>query len=369
MRTELISSNSKAIMRTTLQALLLAASLLVGCQESSIAPHNYKTDVRLGDLYYTVIDGNGDPAVYAIEANGINRHLIANRSAIFGPLVNGEFVCVQLPNGMAVCSLTGDVLNVVQPPPADFTAHPILSPAGNKVVYRKTAFVKLDQLSELHVVNSDGSSDVVVEPEAASETVPVWSPDGAMIAYLKQGVEQGGLNRDSLFVINSDGTNKRFLTAEAVSMNNNFESLDWSPDGTRLVCVTETSSEVYEILLVDAASGATEQLTFDGLPKAMPVWSPDSRTIAYVAADRTTGLARMSVFTIGADGSDKRQYFVALGEILAFPQWSPDGAYIAMTEFNGNAPIEGAGLLKVLNISSGDVQMIDLAVYKAFWKK
>ncbi len=358
-------SLQQADMRILVPALFLFTFFLAACKESTVVG-DFQTeypDEESGDLYYTGIDAGGNAAIYAINIDGTGKRMVADRSGIFSSPVGGRFVSMQIPAGMVVSRLTGEMQNVVLALPVDFAAYPVLSPTGNKIAYRR--FV--GSATELYVVNTDGTGTIAIERDAASETIPVWSPDGTRIAYLKQGRENNGMDRDSLFIINSDGTGRRFLTDEAVSMNDNFESLDWSPDGTRLVCVTESGLQTYELLVVSVAGGATQQITSDGLPKAMPVWSPDSRSVAYISSDGPVVAPR--ICTIAVDGTSQSQYSVSGANMVAFPQWSPDGRYISVTEILDGAPNDGTGLLKVLTLGNGDIRVLDMFVYRAFWRK
>jgi dipeptidyl aminopeptidase/acylaminoacyl peptidase len=60
-----------------------------------------------------------------------------------------------------------------------------------------------------------------------------------------------------------------------------------------------TDSELYSI---DADGSRRRRLTFDGLAKLAPAWSPDGRKIAYAAA---TGENSTDIFVINADGDEQ----------------------------------------------------------------
>lgn len=115
---------------------------------------------------------------------------------------------------------------------------------------------------------------------------PSWSPDGRRLVFT--GLE-GGVS--DLFVINRDGTGLVRLT------NDRYAQRDpvWSPDGSRIAFTTDfgpgtdfdlLSYNDYQIGMYDVA---TKQVTY--LPEQIgkninPQWGPDGRSIAFVS-DRT----------------------------------------------------------------------------------
>lgn len=358
-------------MRICLTLVFLSALLFAGCNESTVDPNNGDPD-KPDELYYTVLEEVGavPVGVYTIKTDGTNRRLVVPNSGLLSSPVGDKMIVLQKVDKEfrpTLCKITGEFLNIITTDGGDW---PLLSPDATRMLYRKNIFSIPDgQSTELRIMNTDGTNDRVIASGAAWETIPVWSPDGSRIAYFGKGSETDGLDRDSLFIVNSDGTGRRFLTAEGMSFNDNFESLDWSPDGTKLVCITETAQQMYELLVVNVASGETKKITSDGIAKAMPVWSPDSRKVAYMGAIGSQSSPISLIFSINADGTNKRDYQISTSNIIAYPQWSPSGSYIAVTELSEGSPDPSFGTLKLINTSSGAITILDSKVYRAYWKK
>ena len=111
----------------------------------------------------------------------------------------------------------------------------------------------------------------------------------------------------------------------------------WSPDGARIAFLSDynyadppddrrTRVEADPGLFSMAADGSDIQRLAPadhgdvGLP---PRWSPDGQRLAFV---RGVGSAEQAVYTVGADGSNPRQISAA----ASLPSWSPDGARLAL---------------------------------------
>ncbi|HEV7665476.1 MAG TPA: S9 family peptidase [Chloroflexota bacterium] len=107
-----------------------------------------------------------------------------------------------------------------------------------------------------------------------------------------------------------------------------------SPDGSRLVYVVgrasrEADAGTSQVWLADIDGGNARQLTWAGERNREPRWSPDGRSIAFVAADRLKGSSGLFVLPIDQPGEARElaRQRRAIGHLA----WSPDGRSIAYT--------------------------------------
>ncbi len=128
-------------------------------------------------------------------------------------------------------------------------------------------------------------------------TTPSWSPDGKQLVFTGY---DGGLS--DLFLVNADGSNLRRLT------HDRYADLHpvWSPDGSTIAFATDRGPDTdFEHLVIgnmkiatyDVASGRIELLP--GMEKGKnvsPQWSPDGSEIAYVS-DRT-GVSNIYLYNV-----------------------------------------------------------------------
>src|SRR5207248_4511029 len=123
---------------------------------------------------------------------------------------------------------------------------------------------------------------------------PTWAPDGHAICFT--GMTRG---LTDLFVYDLNASKLRRLTNDA------FADLQpaWSPDGRRIAFATDRFSSNldtldiggYRIGLLDPETGRIEQANaFTSGKNINPQWSPDSRTVYFIAdRDGIPNLYRM----------------------------------------------------------------------------
>ncbi|MDX1981076.1 MAG: S9 family peptidase [Bryobacteraceae bacterium] len=116
--------------------------------------------------------------------------------------------------------------------------------------------------------------------ELESATDPRISPDGRHVVYVRGFADIGTDQRHSnLWIVNTDGSGHRPLTTG----NYTDTSPRWSPDGTRLLYLSNREGGGNQIYMRWMDSGQTAKLTSIGEPPSVPTWSPDGKQIAFFA--------------------------------------------------------------------------------------
>jgi Tol biopolymer transport system component len=190
------------------------------------------------------------------------------------------------------------------------------SGAGNGVIY---------------VMNADGSEQKRLtspllgecDGRARWDGGPAWSPDGRAIAFTRSYCDR---RYSDIYVMNADGNEQRMLARNpardypAPPGSSGWPlDLAWSPRGDEIAFVSRRDGNL-EIYVMNADGSEQRRLTRNTVRDSNPVWSPDSRRIAFES--------NWQLYVMNADGSGQRRLTRNGGRNLR-PAWSPDGQRIA----------------------------------------
>ena len=194
---------------------------------------------------------------------------------------------------------------------------------------------------------------------------PQPSPDGSRVAFVVTTADEREDGYHSrIWLVATDGDAAPVPLTAGTKKDT---SPRWSPDGTRLVFVSNRADDIPHLWLLDLRGGEARQLTHGKEPASDPAWSPDGARIAYLAhtggeqppekdaddtakrawENRVRTITRMKykhdgdgfwdggydhLFTIPAAGGERTQ--LTDGEWDdGQPAWSPDGSRIAFTSY------------------------------------
>ena len=244
---------------------------------------------------------------------------------------------------------------------------PRISPNGKSVVYVVNS---IDQKQgtrhrEIWIVDVKGGHEPRQLTHAVqSSSSPQWAPDGSAIAFLtaRPASPDDKDAKDQVHILALDGGEVRSIT----SLKNGVKAFRWSPDGTRLVCVStwglgdevpdkpdRNDSRHYthsaykfdtvgffddqrkHLWVVDVSSGSARQITEgDDWNDTDPEWSPDGTRISFVS-DRSREFWENSdsntsaLWIVPATGGAPLKVSQGNGVVDAPHRWSPDGRWIA----------------------------------------
>ena len=197
-------------------------------------------------------------------------------------------------------------------------ATPTPEPAVQRIAYIGTDL-------DVWIINADGSGqqklfDIETEP-GDSVSDPRWSPDGSKFAVTKRGSE------DVLYIVNADGTGLTRLT--------DYPAADvgpvWSPDGAEIAFLSDRDVQLtFDVYVMNADGSNVTRLTTVGANSF--AWSPDGSRIAFASSCPPGG-----IHVINADGSGLTRLDIAASDL----DWSADGRRLAYLQFVEEGGIGG----------------------------
>ncbi len=253
-----------------------------------------------------------------------------------------------------------------------------ISPDGKTVAWS----VETPDGTQIHLTDvANPASDTILRTEAeatnCSNESPIWSPDGKWLAFESTcAAKEDKPNQEQLFVWSKKTGQCRQLT----HVTGEIDMPAWSPDGRSIGflfvenatrnagalaamkpwsgVIGEDGIEVQRVAAVDIASGTVTQLTPANLHVYEFDWSPDSKRLAYVAAnppgENNWWVAQLYVQTAEktADPQSILKPTQIAGSLhnlqIAVPRWSPDGKQIAFI----------GGLMSDQGSTGGDIYLI-----------
>jgi dipeptidyl aminopeptidase/acylaminoacyl peptidase len=243
----------------------------------------------------------------------------------------------------------------------------VISPNGSSIAYivNETDWKSDQFVSNLWLVNADGSGNRQLTRGTRNVGSPRWSPDGTWISFTSN--RQGDTNQ--VFAIRPDGGESVQLTR---STSGGVGGYNWSPDGKTIAYTANDPASLsrtrrstlgdWEVVrrdyqhshlfTIDVAAALKDSATATQLTRGSDYtvngfsWSPDGKRIAFAATinpDLINGgtsdvyvvdaCHRNAVIPSGSEGSARCvvKKLVSQSGPDGNPVWSPDGRQIAFS--------------------------------------
>jgi Tol biopolymer transport system component len=278
----------------TIVGLLVAGSLLSGCESGGVSPTPPPTLSRTPAAPVNVSQFTAAPTVTDL----------AGRFA-YGTDVGHIWV---------VDAATGKRTQVTHGRRStDLDLDPHWSPDGKRLVFRTERFHAPDPTSTgydgIFVINADGTGEHAVNPPGGG-LFPEWAPDGRIVFSSPRPDETEGL-----FAVRPDGTHLQNLQIYA-------EHIGWNPTGTEVLLDRNRigGGQNWDIWRVDAHFGNLIQLTYAPGDDSFGGWSPDGKAIVFSTKRNGHG----EVWLMNRDGTNQRPLLTGAGSQSA-EGWLPDG--------------------------------------------
>lgn len=260
-------------------------------------------------------DGNSE--IYVMNADGSNQTRLTTTSALedrpqWSPNGTNILFFSERDGENALYSMNMDgsyqIRLTTLPVPI---SRPRYSPDGTQIVFVAGDY----DTTELYTMKADGSAQKRLTNSVSDKAWPTWSPDGTKIAFCVYSFSNQS-TRGELNVINSDGSNlQRIYTATGVI----FDSLSWSPDGSKLLFISSYNNANRDVSLIDINTVEKKDLTNTPEFEFYPTWSPDGSLITFSSLRNSAE----EIYSMNIDGFNQTRLTNSGMGGSAFPIWSP----------------------------------------------
>ena len=204
---------------------------------------------------------------------------------------------------------------------AGANAYPAFRADGKRVAYSARGASK-GEAFHVFVRALPGGAPLQLTNGESSDIGPAWSPDGAMLAFLR--IAEG---RTEYIAIPAAGGAERQVAefgAAPADTGQPLPAVSWTRDGKSLAVVETGEKQLPAIALVSLAGGAVRRITTppEGSEgDSTPAVSPDGNTLAFV---RATGPDSADIYLCGLVGGGPRRLTFDDRAIRGIA-WTPDG--------------------------------------------
>ena len=290
----------------------------------------------------------------------------------------GKYVLFEHQGRIISVQSDGALLGVPNGPPAPSPflgdSSPNISPDGSKVVYNTYRYhtggpFRWNRLYsyEIAVSKPDGSEFKRLTSDEYDNIDPVWSPDGARIAFLSRRSEPGfgEMMLPGIYTINPDGSDER-LIAYGGKNRGTPTHLVWSPDG-RYIAFSDYDSywseeqgarQEHFIAIVEPDGSNFRRVVESEREISVPAWSPDSRRITFSIAASKVSLDPIKLYILDIHKEEVSEVFADFRMGIVMSQhpasWTSDGSGIV---FYGFAPDPG---FYIVDSDGTDYRMLPL---------
>ena len=270
---------------------------------------------------------------------------------------NGKIAFVGNQSGsFQLYTMNPDGSNVFQvsklAPTALETWTPDFSPDGKRLTFCYGAPDSSGNLvTEIYVINVDGSNLVQLTHDGLFDCASRWSPDGTHLTFMKQSTRTG---RGVVATMLPDGSDQKELTTDLWGV---FRS-GYTPDGTHILWETQEAGFVSVLWIMNLDGTHQKRLTAAPLKAGLPS-SPSSDQVVFMRNQNSPSVVATSLYKMSLDGSNIDQLTQPVSTSHdGWPNYSPSRQKIVFTSDR----LSTDGSLDIFTMSADGTGMKRIAI-------
>jgi Tol biopolymer transport system component len=220
----------------------------------------------------------------------------------------------------------------------------------------RAGYIAFDTAEGIVVDRADGSDRRVIIPSDGISISPTWSRDGLHLAYWHR---PGASGPWSLMVVDPDGAGAS-VVADGVTLRRREEMLNqpsniaWSPDSRSVAFAGDVEGGGQGIFVATLGRTGAKLITDPALEGIDPAWKPDGTVITFQSQQTET------LHVVAPDGTGEHQ-LASLAHTDLWPDWSPDGSFVATMAWVPNPDDPEGGQTEVFTISANGAVITNMS--------
>lgn len=217
---------------------------------------------------------------------------------------------------------------------------------------KKIAFISArEEKTQIFLISlSGGEAEKLTDHKTTPSSIE-WSPDGKRILFAAQDPpteqeEKKKNEKDDAFRFDQEFKMSHLWVVDVATKKSTqltkgsdytVSQPRWSPDGTRIVFVTNPTPRADDGSLSDVwvysfADSSAKKLTTNDGPDTSPLWSPDGRTIAYLSRPgNLVSVGLQHLYLLPASGGTPKNISAHFDASISNMRWLSDGSRIYFT--------------------------------------
>src|SRR5579872_6687355 len=230
----------------------------------------WQLDTKNGEAYalpITLVGSAASPGMQHLTLSQFTDLALSPDAKKIALIAHGEIFAASARDG-------GDAIRVTN------TAGPesavVWSPDSTRIAYLS----QRDAITHVFTYDFTKRAETQWTRDAASDQSPHFSPDGKMIAFLR--------DRKELRIIDLDSKQERALATGFIGSGFGSASFSWSPDSKWVAYANSGAESLRNLFVVPVSGGAGREITFLANTNVNGIqWGPDGKYVLYNTSQRT----------------------------------------------------------------------------------